>query len=1794
MVSAFASQLQAIAQKSTNELDLKARRNAHAESLLFDKAVAAKQDFDSIYAICFDGFRELCQLDSRFHDFDQNLFSEQAKVQDRDLMTKADNESLNSVLNNCLILLGSRILLKPAVKALEWLVRRFRVQVHNVDHLLCTLLPYHETQVWANVLSIIPNEKIVNQWKFIRPYLKTTWNIPRHAIAHAAVNNDGFFGVLNSYVLETCRQGPSHTALMKFWTSIVVEAVSNRLTQTRSGRKEVQSQRTEDFLHMVLPLISDGFEIRGSLDLITTCYTITIVLAARAELDDRIIDSLMLAVAQTLNHADNDSQAVLITLAVLTTHKQANLIPRKVVSILAELEVLPVIVRRLSDEFAFSKFLSALVASAISQIKSKTAHKLAPFIETLVYLLHDISSLDNLAVALQPVIARIAQLDPSAPSDEELTSHLVVKLQHLNENEKIASALSQAVEKNGQNQSRIEDILGMTISVPEPNISKSAEDVTMDEAPQQPEASDELDVVPPEWQELSFMASKFSKIFTKLSERFERAFSDLEELDKFTKLPLWSAAADKSMLWQTFLLRFACGNRSAQARVKALHLLAEAIKLHSACNLQYFVPYLLVLLMDVKVLRKSASEVLNLLHETYAKDIKAIDAETSVQFYSAEVNKTFSTISNQQATQILSDIVLPIVEECRLDQSYIVNTVHHALDQASSESKKSHKQALFNLLSQHAIATTLVKVQFGIVAMLRNTEKVGSKSVAKTLMPILQTWASLTNGEAEELANEAGLPVSAIDDALVPLADTMGSEFMRELNTSSATSRPYRAGLMTAFLRHIQLSWTTKTTDRQLATTDLLFDMSFGKDEVLAGSAQEVLRSIDLNSECIASMLHQAQVGSNETKGPTAKRKRRSSQGGQLNDADNSKIANTVVSRLNLTLELLESNVPETKPELAGSVFDLLACLKQLQQNRISSPYMMNVCLNCAYSIIQAAKSVSRTIDAASVKPELVTDILRNADNPQVQNSALQVLASLSTIVPDRMIHNVMPIFTFIGHNMLSNEDDYSVSVVNEAIDKIVPALLDNLRRSKNAQKYQSSVISMLASFTSSFDHIPVHRRVAFYQKLLQSINIDKFGFIMLALLANQQIVKPSFTKFVQDALSPFAPQTHLRVYQQLLEIALDAQSAVPKIAAAIFDIQKSTTPEQLQHYAISSLQTAAAIIKAPDLSKKMHRATKDANDVAGQLQQALQVTLASLQMNKSADQQFTTVVKQNVDVLLQLPALTDILGILQNLLDAMDVELRPHALRILALQFKSARGSTESVREKALEILQKLNGYLKDTVDEALFQASLICVDRIADLCGRKYPEAILATAEVLLREVGLSTNDGSAKRLNPTILTVASLLETLKETSVPLIPDIMRQTLQVTEVLSFDDTGYATFRALCALLLAVFSHTAFMISEEDLLLLFQAMAAAAEKFNTTRDLSDYKSLVETVAHKVDLEVILNVVLASSQTSPGQQCATEALKLTNEAISRSSKSEVIKRAESISQLFVANMDVQSQLLVSSSNADDVDEQISQQLNTTMISFIYKINDTTLRPIFESWVDWATSGVSSEELFARQVALYGLLAHFFETLKGIVTSYAGHLLQFLSRVMQNALADYKSQSSIEKILLEKTLALIKGIASYDQDTFFGAPSHFEPIAPHLVNLLRLASVKSARRLVSNTVISTLVSLASATMDNPHTHATLSHHIVQLKSAESAQVRLASIKTLLALTEDEELGDEFISNTVGIGVGEGEGARGGGSSVGEIMVYVNEMLEDDDEEVEHAVRSWVQLVRSRVGEDIFEV
>jgi U3 small nucleolar RNA-associated protein 10 len=126
MTTSLAGQLSQIAANSTDALNIKAQKAAHSKSLIFEPRVAASQSFDTIYSLCHEGFQELCLLDSRFLEFQRDIFSAQSQEEDRAQMTAEENSELDKRLEAFMGLVGGKLRLSPAIKAVEWLVRRFR------------------------------------------------------------------------------------------------------------------------------------------------------------------------------------------------------------------------------------------------------------------------------------------------------------------------------------------------------------------------------------------------------------------------------------------------------------------------------------------------------------------------------------------------------------------------------------------------------------------------------------------------------------------------------------------------------------------------------------------------------------------------------------------------------------------------------------------------------------------------------------------------------------------------------------------------------------------------------------------------------------------------------------------------------------------------------------------------------------------------------------------------------------------------------------------------------------------------------------------------------------------------------------------------------------------------------------------------------------------------------------------------------------------------------------------------------------------------------------------------------------------------------------------------------------------------------------------------------------------------------------------------------------------------------------------------------------------------------------
>ncbi|KAF2860226.1 hypothetical protein K470DRAFT_258190 [Piedraia hortae CBS 480.64] len=362
MATILQQQLAAIAANSTHQLDLKAQKLRHSKSLIFEPRQAAKQSFDSIYQDCYNGFDQLCALDFRFMPFSHNLFSDQSINEDRTQMTSAENTELNRVVESFMGLVGGRLLLRPALMAVEWLIRRFRVQEYSTESVILAFLPFHTAKIFAALLSILP-EHLPATFKWLHPYVVAHQCPPRHVVLSAAINNHDFFSTFNKYVLDLSKAKHQSDVLLRFWAGITAQVVNSHVDSTMSGREVVRKQREEDVLIKLLPMLQSAISISDAPQLYLGSCMALVILAAKIPLSEAVLDALMSSMAHFW--ARSTLAGGLKSLAMIAEEKMQPDVPKVVTEGFLKADGAVAVMERLSESSRTQKLTLGLIAGCI-------------------------------------------------------------------------------------------------------------------------------------------------------------------------------------------------------------------------------------------------------------------------------------------------------------------------------------------------------------------------------------------------------------------------------------------------------------------------------------------------------------------------------------------------------------------------------------------------------------------------------------------------------------------------------------------------------------------------------------------------------------------------------------------------------------------------------------------------------------------------------------------------------------------------------------------------------------------------------------------------------------------------------------------------------------------------------------------------------------------------------------------------------------------------------------------------------------------------------------------------------------------------------------------------------------------------------------------------------------------------------------------------------------------------------------------------------------------------------------
>ncbi|XP_055640607.1 HEAT repeat-containing protein 1 homolog [Toxorhynchites rutilus septentrionalis] len=320
-------------------------------------------------------------------------------------------------------------------------------------------------------------------------------------------------------------------------------------------------------------------------------------------------------------------------------------------------------------------------------------------------------------------------------------------------------------------------------------------------------------------------------------------------------------------------------------------------------------------------------------------------------------------------------------------------------------------------------------------------------------------------------------------------------------------------------------------------------------------------------------------------------------------------------------LELLQNKKSLTNHALlVPKLFDVLRfCLDFEEQSGLEyvKQMILSLLLHCCAKCEEAGET--RTpLPANALKVELIVQCIRGTQNPQTHHHALLLLAHVSYLVPEQVLHNMMEIFTFMGSSIVRHDDVYSIQIISKIIETIVPTLA--LDRKSSGEKSQDKVIAILKIFSDVILDVPEHRRVPLYTKLIQTLGASDYLWMFLGVLLESDVMKggrkseleseektrrkkhriesehsPNFSKRLEIAMNivrDFPPkviiETCTRLIQYIQELPVQISSKRDRMEidltqggdCEIFGIENHSN-KQLRHYRYSTSLFVSTLIRS-------------------------------------------------------------------------------------------------------------------------------------------------------------------------------------------------------------------------------------------------------------------------------------------------------------------------------------------------------------------------------------------------------------------------------------------------------------------------------------------------------------------------------------------------------------------------------------------------------------------------------------
>lgn len=334
------------------------------DSILFTQKEAATKSRETIYEIGISGLHELIEINPVFEDFQLTLFDLTGKDVQRAVETKEVNVLLNKNIKRFMLQLSPYFMIPASHKCLEWLIRRFNINLYNKDEFLMLILPYHQTNMFVRCIQSMKFDDPTNKWDFLGQVKKSSAPLSKYALWNHGATQPSFLEFIGKFTYDAIKElnnkAGSLQTMMAFYCTTTI------------GALEHATNINDNHILAIAKYLIKAFK-SDLMDFTAAGYMITAQLLVRAKLAVPLLSELMNKITKNVLSAALSQNIVLLLSLMFQSQTDELKITDQTLENLMSFKWLPAAFEQMKTEGKpFIVFYRALICKLLEKIADKS------------------------------------------------------------------------------------------------------------------------------------------------------------------------------------------------------------------------------------------------------------------------------------------------------------------------------------------------------------------------------------------------------------------------------------------------------------------------------------------------------------------------------------------------------------------------------------------------------------------------------------------------------------------------------------------------------------------------------------------------------------------------------------------------------------------------------------------------------------------------------------------------------------------------------------------------------------------------------------------------------------------------------------------------------------------------------------------------------------------------------------------------------------------------------------------------------------------------------------------------------------------------------------------------------------------------------------------------------------------------------------------------------------------------------------------------------------------------------